>query len=186
MAECVAGFLLAGAERQQRLLVVATVPHWRAIEAQLVEAGLETSTLQGDGQLTVLDADEMLSLFVRGGEPDPSLFNESVAATVKQLAADAPNGLVIYGEMVEVLAQEGNYESAAKLEQLWNELSVECSFTLLCGYSSTHFAGPDAGSTLSRICCEHSSAVSRPTDALGHFLLSSQQKPRTRSRLSPL
>jgi hypothetical protein len=82
--------------------------------------------------------------------------------------------LRIYGEMVEVLACEGNYNGASQLEELWNELSLEHSFTLLCGYSAAHFAGPDAGSALAIICCQHSRSFCERHDPLAQFLLSRQ------------
>jgi hypothetical protein len=181
MACSVAAFLHAGVQAEQALLVAATATHWTCIEAELRQRGVACPALRRRGSLTILDADDTLARLMRRGQPVSSLFAESVGAAVRRLAAESPNGLRIYGELVEVLAQEGNYGAAARLEDLWNELGVECSFTLLCGYSSAHFAGPDAGSALARICGQHSASICGSADPLGHFLIDRMDRRRVRA-----
>ena len=175
LARSVAAFLDAGADEDQALLVLATMPHWNAISTELRNLGTDLAASRAGARLTVLDAEEMLARVMRRGEPNRALFAQNVAAMVTRLANDAPNGLRIYAEMVELLAQEGNYASAARLEHLWNEVGAQCRFTLLCGYSAAHFAAPDAGSALAVICCEHSQSLSTRADPLGQFLLASGQ-----------
>jgi hypothetical protein len=60
---------------------------------------------------------------------------------VAQLADTAAAPVHIYGEMVEVLAEEGEFLAAAQLEELWNEVAQHW-IMLLCGYSSAHL-GPE-------------------------------------------
>jgi hypothetical protein len=165
------------------LLVVATPQHWEAIAQEFSRLGRDPEAARAEGRLTVLDANEMLSRFMRRGEPQRALFAQTVASTVIGLVNQAANGLRIYGEMVELLAQDRNYSGAAQLERLWNELASECSFTLLCGYSAAHFAGPDAGATLSIICCEHSRLFSSSADPLGHFLVAADRSRASGSTL---
>jgi hypothetical protein len=181
LARAVAAFLDAGLEDGQSLLVVATEQHWRATAAELRTLGHDAGDLTDEARLTVIDAEALLARFMRRGEPNRALFAQSVAATVTRLATAAPSGLRVYGEMVELLAQDGNYTAAAQLERLWNELRTQCPFTLLCGYSAAHFAAPDAGSALRLICCEHSRTLCERTDPLGQFLLAAEQ-----SRTPPL
>ena len=170
MASAVASFLLDGVDAGQALLVAVTRRHWTAIGGELRQHGCDPEELQRRERLTVVDTDDALASFMRRGAPVAALFEQTVAATVKRLAQSG-GGLRIYGEMVELLAQDGNYAGAAQLEELWNELGADYSFTLLCGYSSAHFAGPDAGSALQGICCQHSTAVCSPSDPLGEFLI---------------
>jgi hypothetical protein len=63
---------------------------------------------------------------------------------------------------VELLAEEGNFRGAQRLETLWNELAERCSFTLLCGYCAAHFVTPGAGAALQEICRSHSRSRPMP------------------------
>jgi hypothetical protein len=77
--------------------------------------------------------------------------------------------------MVDILATHGDYWAAEQLEQMWQALSAECSFTLLCGYASAHFADPRTADALAAICRSHTHASVKPTDLLGAWLLSGRQ-----------
>jgi MEDS: MEthanogen/methylotroph, DcmR Sensory domain len=178
LVETVSRFLAEGASLNQTLLIVSTPAHWKAIAARMRTYGVDVDGSIGQRSVTVMDAEDLLARFMRRGEPKRALFHDTVGALVRRLSPRAPAGLRIYGEMVELLAGEGNYSAAAELEALWNELAQRYSFTLLCGYSAAHFAAPDAGSALAAICSEHSLAVPphASTDPLGHFLLSARNR----------
>ncbi|MGH9310745.1 MAG: MEDS domain-containing protein [Vicinamibacterales bacterium] len=171
LARTVADFLASGASVDQRLLVVATPEHWSAIASVLHATSFNVARAQAQGRLTVLDADELLSRFMHRGEPSRSQFFHTVGALVSRLYRESSAGLRIYGEMVELLARDGNYGAAERVEEFWNQLRRRHPFTLLCGYSAAHFAGPDAGSALAAICRRHSHSSSTAGDPLGQFLL---------------
>ena len=173
-AYSVAAFLDAGAIGGQSVLIVATRAHWSAIASELRRLRGDLGNAD-DQRMTVVDADELLSGVMRQGRPDRTQFDLRLGTIVRHLLDVAPGGLRIYGEMVELLAQDGNYAGAADLERLWNDLQSDCRFGLLCGYSAAHFAAPDAGSALSVICREHSRSLSDCADPLGQFLLESEQ-----------
>jgi hypothetical protein len=125
--------------------------------------------------LTTLDANDMLALFMRDERPVRHLFRATIGARVAELAAAPPSPLRIYGEMVEVLAERGNFAGAHALEELWNELTTEQPFTLLCGYSSAHF-GPEASTAaLHAICRSHCTVQPLGTDPLGAWLAAAAQ-----------
>jgi hypothetical protein len=157
------------------MVVVATQPHWNAVTAELDVMDCDPVAVITDARLVVLDADDLLARFMRRGQPNRVLFEQTVGALVGRLSEQAGGALRIYGEMVERLAQEGNYAAAEQLEHLWNDLRAATPFKLLCGYSAAHFAAPDAGSSLAAICGQHAKAVCHDTDPLGQFLLSAQQ-----------
>jgi hypothetical protein len=124
-----------------------------------------------DGRITVLNASATMARFMRRGAPDPELFRETVGTLMRQLAGSAPAGLYVYGEMVDLLAEEGNFHAAEQLEALWNELGTQCAFTLLCGYFAPHFAAPGAGNALDSICRAHSHVRTSAADPLGTWLI---------------
>jgi hypothetical protein len=127
------------------------------------------SRLVAEGRLTVLDATAGLRRFMRRGMPHAQQFDESIGRLVRDLAA--PNGLRIYGEMVEILAEEANYRGAEQLEGFWNDLAATVPLKLFCGYSSAHFAAPNAGDALRAICDRHHHVHQSQTDLLGNWLL---------------
>ena len=172
----VAAFLTAGRALNERLLVLCTGVHWPAVAEALRARALDPDVAIRDGELTVLDADELLARITRRGQPSRSLFRQILGSIVDRLCSESETGARIYGELVELLAQEGNYQGAERLEQFWNELGREHPFTLLCGYSAAHFAAPDAGSALAAICLQHSGTFTHAGDALGHFLLKAERE----------
>lgn len=56
----------------------------------------------------------------------------------------------IYGEIVTLLAAEGDFVSILQLEHLWNTVAGEVPFTLVCGYFAEHFGAPRSSEALRR------------------------------------
>jgi len=170
LANSVAAFLAEGVRQAERLLVIAKPRNWISIAERL--RGGAHPLLDGAGtSLTVLDTDTALSKFMRHGLPDSVLFHKTIGELVRKLAGDRPVGLRIYGEMVELLAEEGNLHAAQRLEELWNELAVRHSFVLLCGYSSAHFASRETREALVGICATHTQVHRTHADPLAEWLL---------------
>jgi hypothetical protein len=184
LANSVAAFLAEGCRQGERLLVVAKPRNWLAIAGALktgdhaLSDGTETS-------LTVVEADAALSQFMRHGLPDSLLFHETVGNLVRKLAAGPSCGFRIYGEMVDVLAGEGNFHAAQRLEELWNELAVRYPFVLLCGYSSSHFASRDARESLRAICATHSRVHNGADDLIAGWLVDDDRRPAAGDRGLP-
>jgi MEDS: MEthanogen/methylotroph, DcmR Sensory domain len=168
-ADAISAFLADGFRNDDHLLVIAGHSHWRAIAPQLRQRA-STSRLSAQ-QITVLDAGMTLSCFMRRGLPDSELFHKVIGEPVHHLAANR-GGLRIYGEMVDLLAEEGNYHAAARLEELWNEVLVRHSLVLLCGYSAAHFTSSGTREALHRICRTHTRVQAAAADPLGRWVLS--------------
>ena len=80
----------------------------------------------------------------------------------------------MYGEMVDILAEEGNFAAVDDLETLWSELGTRLPLTLLCGYASAHFAAPGANGLMRRVCDLHQRVERREHDVLANWLLETQ------------
>ena len=184
LANSVAAFLAEGCRQGERLLVVARPGNWIAIAAALRTGGHALSD-GNETSLTLLDADAALAQFMRHGLPDSLLFHKTIGALVRKLAGDSSIGFRIYGEMVEVLAEEGNYHAAQRLEELWNELAVRHSFVLLCGYSSAHFATRETREALIGICSAHSHVHRQHADPLAEWLLDDERLLTAGDRRAP-
>src|SRR5882757_10705720 len=56
------------------IILVPTAAHWAAFRPRLEAEGVDIETSQESGQLTVVDADELLPQFMRDAMPDAPVF----------------------------------------------------------------------------------------------------------------
>jgi PAS domain S-box-containing protein len=142
-------------------LVVATPAHREGLTRRLEDRGLDTAAAIEQGRYILMDAAETLSKFMLEGWPDPTRFAETmgnVVARAKEVAG--PNGrLAAFGEMVAILWAQGKFDTAIRLEQLWNQLRQTHSFSLRCAYPMAGFNREDHGEPFLRICSEHSHVI---------------------------
>jgi PAS domain S-box-containing protein len=154
LARAVVSFVQEGLRAGDPLIVIATAAHTRSFWRGLEGLGLDPGRASISGQLTFLDAEEMLATFMRDGAADPRLFQESVGGRLAALASTwGAVRLRAYGEMVDVLWQRGERSAALHLEALWSELQSRQSFTLLCAYSVASFYRQTAD--YQQICAAH-------------------------------
>ena len=174
LSNVVSAFLHEAWEGGEHLLVIAKPRHWSRTAERLHRRGCSGSDAIEQGRLTVLDAGATLSTIMRGQFPDPALFQATIGSLVSRFASRT-GGLRIYGELVELLAEEGNFEGARQLEALWNNLRHQHSFTMLCGYSAAHFADMRAAAALRTICECHTRVQRNSSDLLGSWLLNEER-----------
>jgi hypothetical protein len=169
LAETVSGFLMSGFERGEPLLIVARPYHRQLLIERLESRGLNVRNAVIANRVVILDAQEMMDKFMRHDTPNAAAFDEVVGTLVARLA----NGgrVCIYGEMVDLLADQGKYKSAHQLEELWNALGRRECYTLFCGYASGHFGDPRTAKMLGAICESHSHLHRDSGDLLAEFLL---------------
>jgi DcmR-like sensory protein len=179
LVETVATYLFEGWRRHDALLVVIRPSNWAPTSAELVARAFPVGGLIDRGRLVVLDAATTLATFLVNGEPDPEKFDSNVGSVIRRLCnVDSQAGLTVYGEMVDILAEQGNFIAAEHLEDLWNNLSAQCSFRLLCGYSSAHFGDQRSIRHRQSINGLHTDA-SAPADAPAPWLLTERRsRPR--------
>jgi len=169
-AECVAAFLAEGITKREPVIIVAKAKNWAATLAELDARRVPVARAIDEGMVVVKDADETLRRICRNGVPDPGAFESVVAKAVGGLAQRGGR-VRAYGEMVDLLAQEGELEDAIKLETLWNRLGERTPFLLLCGYSAAHFVATSTHRALRDICSAHSTVQRHAQDPLATWLL---------------
>jgi hypothetical protein len=134
LVEAVALYAGRGLGKGEAVILVATEPHRKAIEARLQSIGFEVDDLKGWGQLRVLDAGRLLSRFLVDGRIDSTLFQSILGELVATTRAGGRFRKVrVYGEMVNLLWKH-NHPATHRLEELWNEAIQAHSVSLLCGY----------------------------------------------------
>jgi DcmR-like sensory protein len=169
LVESVASFLFEGYVRGEHLVMVAKPRHRQGVMAALRRMGCFPPDADTPQRLVGLDAAEVLRTITRDGRLDAALFKRTIKPLVKSLSATSQ--VRIYGEAVELLAEQQDLDTAFALEQMWNALGAEIPFTLLCGYSSAHFTTPASQRSLRAICGTHTHVAAEADDTLGRYLL---------------
>jgi hypothetical protein len=157
LAGTVAQFLAEGINTGQPGLVIATPSHAETISRGLAKCGVDVQSLKATGELQFFDARKMLSSFMSNGLPDHALFRSNVGEVIEQLCGSRPPCPIrAYGEMVDLLWQDGNADGAIKVEILWNQLAAAYDFSLLCGYAVGHFYKETRDPRYQDVCDQHS------------------------------
>lgn len=163
LANVVAEYVAEGLAAGVPAIIIATAGHRRAVSGRLSRMGVDVRDARRREQLTMLDARETLSTFMRGSFPDKYLFRKHVGGAVHNLvrAGGAPP-VRAYGEMVDLLWRDGNADAAIRLEEMWNELAQTHRFSLLCAYCIDGFSSSADAERFKTICGTHTRVI--PTE----------------------
>jgi excisionase family DNA binding protein len=153
VAEYIGGSLRAGGAG----IVIATPEHRQGLDERLDALGLDLPSVRASGRYVPLDAAETQARFMVGRTPDPGLFVDVVGGVVARAAE--LGGVRAFGEMVALLAVEGNHAAAIRLEQLWNDLQRTRTFSLFCAYPMARLGGEALAALVSGVCAEHSRVI---------------------------
>ena len=155
----VAAFLSQGFVDGHPAIVIATEDHRSSILDYLRDRVSNVDQAHRAGSLIMLDAQKTLDRFMSGGMPDAGLFEQTIGKLIAGVIDARKDRVLIraYGEMVDVLWQQGKSEAAIRLEMLWNRLAQRYGFALLCGYSMVHFFNQTRG--FEAVCRQHTTVV---------------------------
>jgi hypothetical protein len=135
LARAITLYLVEGLREETPAVIVTTPAHWKLVREHFGQVGLEASDFEKSGQLTILDATDVLAHFMVGDVPDRTLFRDFMGGIIGQTAARVPHRDVrVFGDMVDLLWRQGKHASALRLEQLWNRLTLDHRFVLFCAY----------------------------------------------------
>jgi signal transduction histidine kinase len=156
LCEAVGDFLHDGVRAGHPLVVIATAERWSGFSTRLRAKGADIGAYTEQGLLTFLDARDTLAQFMVRDMPDERRFMAHVGGVIEQNARLSKTGTVrAYGEMVDLLWQDGNPEGAIRLEQLWNDLAVAHDLSLLCAYAMSNFQGERQQRRFMDVCRQH-------------------------------
>ncbi len=186
LIDAVSGFVGSALAAGDAALLIATGAHREGVELVLKKRGLEIGQAARQGRFITLDATDTLSKFMVDGLPDAQRFEAVIGNPLAQAASSVARErrrVVAFGEMVNVLWATGNYDAALRLEQLWNRLAEQHSFSLLCAYPIAGFNSSKHTDAFLKICAEHSAVFpsesfpvrSRAEDQLRSVSLLQQQ-----------
>jgi hypothetical protein len=157
-------YLWEGLRQGDGVLVIATPQHQSLFSSHLDRLGADLSALSSTRQLVILDAQHMLDQFMGGGMPDWPRFERVVRQAMREVRGVGHAGLRAYGEMVGVLWKARHFAAAIRLEQLWNKLLEQSSFSLYCAYAIDVFGKEFAVANLEGVLCTHTHLVPSQPD----------------------
>ncbi|HEV2355919.1 MAG TPA: MEDS domain-containing protein [Puia sp.] len=155
--DALAGFVYAGLETGDCVIVIATKAHLNALTASLGGRGVDVDAVIKRDQFIALDAENVLSAFLVDGWPNEALFMKTVSALFQR--AQVRNRRVrAFGEMVAVLWAQGRFGATVNLEYLWNKFCTTRELSLFCAYPRTGFT-TDISQSINGICRCHSKMI---------------------------
>jgi hypothetical protein len=135
LLENISRYVREGLKSGEGVLLIAAQHRNEAVEQRLNELGIDTEAAIHEGRLTFVGVRQALAGFMRDGQPDWELFQNTIGATVRESRARIHDGVIrAYGEMVGVLWEAGQFAAAIRLEHYWNELRHSAPFKLFCAY----------------------------------------------------
>ena len=152
-----AGAALANGEG---LILVPTLEHWNGIRPRLEAEGVDVEAAQSRGQLTVVDADQLLPRFMLNAMPDSPIFLGLAGEVIGQARANGRYSKVRWwGEMVNVLWERGDVAASMGLEDLFDQLAHQHDIAIFCSFLMDNFSGEVHTRMIPRLGQNHSHLI---------------------------
>jgi MEDS: MEthanogen/methylotroph, DcmR Sensory domain len=142
------------------VILVPTAAHWEAFRPRLEAEGVDVAAAQDQGQLTIVDADELLPRFMRKAMPDAPLFLGLAGDTIAR-ARDGNRYQKVrwWGEMVNVLWERGDVAASMELEDQFDRLAHDHEIAIFCSFTMDNFNGDVHARMLPRLGQNHSHLI---------------------------
>jgi hypothetical protein len=142
------------------LILVPTAAHWEAFRPRLEAEGVDVAAAQDCGQLTVVDADELLPQFMRDAMPDAPVFLGLAEDAISRARSGGRYPRVRWwGEMVNVLWERGDVAASMDLEDQFDRLAREQEIAIFCSFVMDNFNGEVHSRMLPRLGQNHSHLI---------------------------
>jgi hypothetical protein len=153
-------FAAAALANGEGVILVPTQRHWEAFCPRLEAEGVDLQAVQRNGQLTVVDADDLLPQFMRDGMPDAPVFLGLAADVISRSRAnDRYPKVRWWGEMVNILWERGDASASMNLEDLFDQLSHQHDIAIFCSFLMDNFDGEVHARMLPRLGENHSHLI---------------------------
>ncbi|HEY1976882.1 MAG TPA: MEDS domain-containing protein [Candidatus Baltobacteraceae bacterium] len=158
--EAISHFAAEGLVRGESVILVATEPNWQSISARLRNKGFDVPDLFDRGQLTFLNANDTLPLFMRGSMPDGNIFKPLAHETIQRARRGGTySGVRWWGEMVNVLYVEGNGEGSNRLEQFFDDVAHEATIPIFCSFFMDRYSPAIYEQAFANVCATHGHVI---------------------------
>jgi hypothetical protein len=142
------------------VILVPTAAHWEAFKPRLEAEGVDIDRAKDAGQLTVVDADELLPQFMRDAMPDAPVFLGLAGDVIARARGGGRYPKVRWwGEMVNVLWERGDVAASMQLEDQFDRLAHEHEIAIFCSFVMDNFDGDVHARMLPRLGQNHSHLI---------------------------
>jgi hypothetical protein len=153
-------FAAAALANGEGVILVPTQRHWESFCPRLEAEGVDLRAVQRNGQLTVVDADDLLPKFMHDGMPDAPVFLGLAADVISRSRAnDRYPKVRWWGEMVNILWERGDVSASMNLEDLFDQLSHQHDIAIFCSFLMDNFDGEIHARMLPRLGQNHSHLI---------------------------
>ena len=153
-------FAAAALANGEGVILVPTVRHWNSFRPRLVAEGVNVAAAQERGQLTIVDADELLPRFMHNAMPDSPVFLGLAADVVARVRGGGRYPKVRWwGEMVNILWERGDVAASMNLEDLFDQLAQKHDIAIFCSFLMDNFNGDIHTRILPRLSENHSHLI---------------------------
>ena len=160
LSRAVCRFAVSAINHGEGVILVPTSAHWNALRPRLEAEGVNIKAAQARGQLTVVDADQLLPGFMRDAMPDAPLFLGLAAETIARArGGDRFTKVRWWGEMVNVLWERGDVAASMGLEDLFHKLAHDHEIAIFCSFLMDNFDGEVHTRMLPRLGQNHSHLI---------------------------
>lgn len=180
LSASVAEFLFDGFRLGDPLVVLCTRARRDSLIKRFAASGLDWNEARRSRQIQWMDARTALESIMIGRVPDRARFRSYIGGMIRAglsggalppgdraggaLPPEDPAGgagiaprVRAYGELVDLLWQDGDDQGALLLEDLWNDLGRSYSLSLLCAYCRGNLYRESGLRSWSEVCQRHAS-----------------------------
>jgi hypothetical protein len=160
LSRAVCRFAGAGLVKGEGVILVSTLPHWDRFQVRLEDGGVNVRGAQKQGQLTLVDADELLPRFMRDAMPDPAIFPGVFSDVLAEARARGGYQKArVWGEMVNVLWERGDVDASMNLEDQFDQLIKKADVAIFCSFLMDNFNDDVHSRMLPRLGTNHSHLI---------------------------
>jgi hypothetical protein len=142
------------------VILVPTSAHWEAFRPRLEVEGVDVKGALARGQLTVVDADDLLPRFMKDSMPDAPVFLGLAADVIASARGGGQYPKVRWwGEMVNVLWEQGNVAASMSLEDQFDRLAKHHEIAIFCSFVMDNFQSEVHSRLLPRLGTNHSHLI---------------------------
>jgi hypothetical protein len=153
-------FAAAALASGEGIILVPTISHWDAFRPRLEAEGVDVRAAQSRGQLTIVDAENLLPCIMRDAMPDSPLFLGLAADVIARARGGGKYPKVRWwGEMVNLLWERGDVAASMSLEDLFDDLANGQDIAIFCSFLMDNFSGDVHARMLPRLGENHTHLI---------------------------
>jgi hypothetical protein len=153
-------FAAAALANGEGVILVPTIAHWDAFRPRIESEGVDVDAAIKRGQLSIVDANDLLPTFMRDAMPDSPVFLGLAADVITRARGEGRYPKVRWwGEMVNLLWERGDVAASMSLEDSFDQLAHEHGISIFCSFLMDNFDGDIHTRMLPRLGENHSHLI---------------------------